>query len=448
MGALDCRDEPSSLVASTTYDQQMREAVLSKVSRRLLVLLFILFCSSYLDRINISFAALSMNRDLGLTATAFGLANTIFYIGYVIFEVPSNLMLERVGARRWLARIMVTWGIASTLTLCAAGPRSLYVIRCFVGIAEAGFLPGVLLYMTYWFPASYRARANSMLMIAMPVTAAFGSMISGLILQADGWLGFAGWQWLFLLEGVPTILLGVVAWYWLTDSPEQADWLTSAEKHCLCAMLDRQPKSNAGPGWRTAMAAMPWARVVALSATYFCLVFSLNASATWTPQIIKQIHPDGSMIDIGLLSAIPAVCTIVTMVYWSRRSDKRGERKLHTIAPMLVAAVGCLLTGYAADPALRMLGVIATACGAFTAMTIFWTSPANVLDARSRALGIGVISSAGLAGSATSPLIFGVLRDITHTFTSGLLFTAAILLVGVVVLVFTELGPRRPSSHD
>ncbi|KVE99155.1 MFS transporter [Burkholderia vietnamiensis] len=425
--------------------QDSQQQVLKKVSRRLLGFLFILFCFSYLDRINISFAALSMNRELGLTATAFGLANTAFYVGYVIFEVPSNLMLERFGARRWLARIMVTWGIASTLTLFAVGPNSLYLLRCLVGIAEAGFLPGVLLYMTYWFPRSYRARANSMLMIAMPITSAVGSIASGFILQMHGWLGLAGWQWLFLLEGTPTILLGFLTWKWLDDSPAHVTWLSAREKDTLTMMLAEQPTPVQPLGWREAWREMPTGTVIALSATYFCLVLSLNASATWTPQIIKAIHPSSTMIMIGMLSAIPAALTVVTMLLWSRRSDRRGERRFHTIGPMLLAAIGCLLTGYTADPLLRMIGVIATAAGAFTAMSVFWTSPAAVLDVRTRALGIAVISSSGILGSAVSPLIFGVLRDITKTFASGLAFTAAMLVVGALTFMRTRIDSHTES---
>jgi len=440
---------PSPKISDASkFDEAAEANVMSKVSRRLLGLLFILFCASYLDRINISFAALSMNKELGLSATAFGLANTFFYVGYVIFEIPSNLILERVGARRWIARIMVTWGIASTLTLFAIGPNSLYLIRCLVGIAEAGFLPGVLLYLTYWFPATYRARANSLLMIAMPITSALGSVASGLILQMNGVAGLAGWQWLFLIEGVPTIFLGFVALRYLTDSPDQATWLTETERACLKLMLASDAKpANAPKGWRARLAVIPWPPVIALSLTYFCLVLSLNASATWMPQIIRSIHPTGSMITIGLLSAIPALVTMGAMLLWSKRSDRFNERKLHTVLPMLAAALGCGLTGYVADPAIRMAGLVLTAAGAFTAMTIFWTVPAMRLTSQSRALGIGFVSSAGLLGSATSPLVFGWLRDLTHTFSSALAFTAVMLLVGVVIMLAVQV-PNTPLKQS
>ncbi|HEY7820503.1 MAG TPA: MFS transporter, partial [Vicinamibacteria bacterium] len=214
------------------------EPVIRKVSRRLIPFLFLLYVFAYLDRINIGFAALAMNRDLGLTATMFGIANTIFYVGYMLFEIPSNIALARFGARIWIPRIMITWGIASTATMLAASPTSLYLIRFFVGVAEAGFVPGVLLYLTYWFPPSHRARANAVFMVAMPVTIAFGASISGLVLEGlDGAFGMAGWRWLFLVEGLPSIVLGVIAAFYLTSRPAEARWLTPEEKSVLEASL-------------------------------------------------------------------------------------------------------------------------------------------------------------------------------------------------------------------
>jgi ACS family 4-hydroxyphenylacetate permease-like MFS transporter len=215
-----------------------QQSVIKKLFRRLIVFLFILFVFSYLDRINIGFAGLTMGQDLGLTSTMFGLATTLFYVMYVICGIPSNVMLSIVGARRWIAILMVVWGIASTATMFATGPGSLYVLRMLVGIAEAGFLPGLLLYLTFWFPARYRARANALFMIAMPVTMALGSLASGYILNMDGLLNLKGWQWLFLLEGFPSVILGLVVWFWLDDSPDKARWLTDDDKACLKEMLE------------------------------------------------------------------------------------------------------------------------------------------------------------------------------------------------------------------
>ena len=229
--------EPTSASGPAPLNAR-QQAVINKLFRRLIVFLFVLFVFSYLDRINIGFAGLTMGKDLGLTSTMFGLATTLFYVMYVVCGIPSNVMLTIVGARRWIAILMIVWGIASTATLFATGPNSLYALRMLVGIAEAGFLPGLLYYLTYWFPAHYRARANALFMIAMPVTMALGSLASGYILNMDGLLNLKGWQWLFLLEGFPSVLLGLVVWFWLDDSPAKAKWLTDDDKACLNEMLE------------------------------------------------------------------------------------------------------------------------------------------------------------------------------------------------------------------
>jgi len=239
--------------------------VMAKVFRRLIGFLFVAYFFSYLDRINIGFAALSMNKDLALTATMFGLANTLFYLTYMLFEVPSNLLLERFGARIWIARIMVTWGLASTATMFATGPYSLYLLRALVGLAEAGFVPGVILYLSYWFPAAHRARAMALLMMAMPATFMVGSPVSGLILQLHGAFGIAGWRWLFLLEGLPSIILGIVTYFYLTDRPKDAKWLTPAERNIVQQALDSEtrtaPAARTGSMWQELLGA----RVLLLS---------------------------------------------------------------------------------------------------------------------------------------------------------------------------------------
>ena len=235
----------SQNVASTNPAEQHKnltepqQRVINKLFKRLIVFLFVLFVFSFLDRINIGFAGLTMGKDIGLTSTMFGLAATLFYATYIIFGIPSNIMLGIVGARRWIATIMVLWGIASTATMFATGPTSLYILRMLVGIAEAGFLPGMLVYLTYWFPAYFRARANALFMIAMPVTMAFGSLASGYILGLDGVLNLKGWQWLFLLEGFPSVLLGILVWFYLDDSPKKAKWLTQEDKDTLQEMMDK-----------------------------------------------------------------------------------------------------------------------------------------------------------------------------------------------------------------
>jgi ACS family 4-hydroxyphenylacetate permease-like MFS transporter len=419
-------------------EEPTSESVVRKVSRRLVPFLFLLYVFAYLDRINIGFAALSMNRDLGLTATMFGIANTIFYLGYMFFEIPSNLMLARFGARIWIPRIMITWGIASTATMFATSPASLYLIRFLVGVAEAGFLPGVLLYLTYWFPQSHRARANAVFMIAMPVTIAFGASISGLILQwGDGLLGMAGWRWLFLVEGIPSVVLGIVAAFYLTSRPSDARWLSESEKSVLEKSL-----AGAGPGPKRTSA---WKEllgrdVILLSVAYFGLTMTLNTNATWTPTIAREALQGRSFSFVGIVVAIPAFLTALVMPLWSARSDRRKERTWHVMIPMGLAALGWLLVAASSEPWIRFVGLVAVSIGAFAGMAVFWTIPPAILSAAARPAGIAFISSCGILASATSPLLVGRLRDLTGSFTASIFFVAAVLSVAAALVYAVRPG--------
>ncbi len=419
------------------------DAVVRKVSRRLIPFLFLLYVFSYLDRINIGFAALSMNRDLGLTATMFGIANTIFYVGYVLFEIPSNLMLARFGARIWIPRIMITWGIASTATMFASSPGSLYLIRFLVGVAEAGFVPGILLYLTYWFPPSYRARANAVFMVAMPVTIAFGASLSGLILQwGDGLLGMAGWRWLFLVEGLPSVLLGIVAAFYLTSRPADAKWLTDAEKATLEASLTG---AGASPSPKSAWRELLGRDVLLLSIAYFGLTMTLNTNATWTPTIAREALAGSSLSFVGIVVAIPAFLTVMVMPLWSARSDRKSERTGHVVLPMALAALGWVLVAGFSAPWVKFAGLVGVSIGAFAAMAVFWTIPPAILSAAARPAGIAFISSCGILASATSPLLVGRLRDVTGSFTAAILSVAVVLVAAAVLVMKVRPGPS-PSS--
>ncbi|MDE9441446.1 4-hydroxyphenylacetate permease [Xenorhabdus bovienii] len=430
-----------------------QQNVINKLFRRLILFLFVLFVFSFLDRINIGFAGLTMGKDLGLSSTMFGLAATLFYATYVIFGIPSNVMLSVVGARRWIATIMVLWGIASTATMFATGPTSLYILRMLVGIAEAGFLPGILVYLTYWFPAYYRARANALFMIAMPVTMAFGSLASGYILEMDGIWDLRGWQWLFLLEGFPSVLLGFVVWFYLDDSPEKAKWLTREDKQCLQEMMDRdklsQVQSN-GPAspktslWREVLTPI----VLMYTFAYFCLTNTLSAINIWTPQIMQSFNQGSSHVMIGLLTAIPQFCTILGMIYWSRRSDRLQERKMHTALPYLFAAAGWILTSLTNHSMVQLLGIIMASTGSFTAMAVFWTTPDQSISLRARAIGIAVINATGNVGSAVSPLLIGWLKDQTGSFNSGLYFVAGLLIIGALMVSFIPMKQTQRSGDN
>jgi ACS family 4-hydroxyphenylacetate permease-like MFS transporter len=417
------------------------DPVIRKVSRRLIPFLFVLYVFSFLDRINIGFAALSMNKELMLTATMFGIANTIFYAGYCLFEIPSNLMLARYGARIWIPRIMITWGIASTATMFAAGPQSLYLIRLIVGIAEAGFVPGILLYLTYWFPQSHRARANAVFMVAQPITIAFGASISGFILDIDGFLGLSGWRWMFFLEGIPSVLLGIAAYFYLTDRPRDAKWLTSDERAALERSLEREQQgARPGVGWRELLGR----DVVLLSLAYFGLTMTLNTNATWTPQIIREVLASWSLTSVGLVAAIPGISTAIAMPLWSSRSDRRKERTWHIALPMMLAAAGWVLAASTTVPEARLFGLIGVSIGAFCAMAVFWTLPPTLFSPGARPAGIAFISSCGILASATSPLLVGWLTDLTKSFSTALFCVASVLLGAIGLVLFV--GARKRGS--
>lgn len=432
-----------------------QQRVINKLFKRLIVFLFVLFVFSFLDRINIGFAGLTMGKDIGLTSTMFGLAATLFYVTYVIFGIPSNIMLSIVGARRWIATIMVLWGIASTATMFATGPTSLYILRMLVGIAEAGFLPGILVYLTYWFPAYFRARANALFMIAMPVTMAFGSLASGYILGLDGVLNLKGWQWLFLLEGFPSVILGVLVWFYLDDSPKKAKWLTQEDKDTLQEMMDQDQLELVQPHGSKSHTAMQntslWKEiftpiVLMYTVAYFCLTNTLSAINIWTPQIMQSFNEGSSNAMIGLLTAIPQFCTILGMIYWSRRSDRLQERKMHTALPYLFAAAGWVLAAMTSHPIIQLIGIIMASTGSFTAMAVFWTTPDQSISLRARAIGIAVINATGNIGSAVSPLLIGWLKDQTGSFNSGLYFVAGLLVVGALLVIAIPMKNSRPRA--
>jgi MFS transporter, ACS family, 4-hydroxyphenylacetate permease len=416
------------------------DATYRHVFRRVVWFLFILYICAYLDRINIGFAALTMNRDLGLTPIAFGFANTMFYVGYLVFEVPSNLMLARFGARKWLARIMITWGIASTATAFAADASSLDVLRLLVGTAEAGFVPGVLLYLTYWFPQAYRARANGFFMIGQPVSIAIGSLLSGYILRMDGMYGIAGWRWLFILEGVPSIAFGVVTFLYLQDRPSDAAWLSASEQASIeqAVAAEAPPMRRQGSVW----AELRSPQLLLLCLAYFGLVSTLNTNVTWVPQIVRDIlGGKGDYVTVGIWTAIPALLTVIVMPLWSHQSDRKQERLWHIVIPMATAACGWLLVTWSSVALVRFSGLALVSIGAFCAMSILWTLPADILSPAARPAGIAVMSTAGTFGSLVTPSIIGLLREQTGNFASGLLYLVA-LLIAAIVCVRASIGQR------
>ena len=418
------------------FEQSNGAEAIRKVWRRIIPFLFVLYIINYLDRINIGFAALSMNKDLMLTATVFGFANSIFYVGYVACEIPSNLLMARYGARIWIARILISWGFASAATMLVVGPYSLYLVRFLVGVLEAGFVPGVLLYLTYWIPSSHRARANGRLMMAQPVAMVIGGGISGVILEhMDGVMGLQGWRWMFLLEGLPAVLLGVVAYFYLTDRPKDATWLSESEKNTLAGLITRGElpgqRRSTKPVWKQ----VTEPTILLLALAYFCLVNTINANATWIPTIVRDVLKAYSLSYVGFVTAIPALCALVLMPLWTQNSDRTQERTWHVVAALLMATAGWLIVIFFPEPILRLVGLVFTVSGAFCAMCVFWALPQALLSEEARPAGIGLISAVGLLGSAVSPAVIGVLRDLTGNFSAGLFYVAGLLVVSVALIL-------------
>ena len=434
----------STIAAEQTISHPAKvDAAIRRVTWRLIPFLTVLYIINYLDRINIGFAALSMNKDLGLTATAFGLATTIFYVGYVACEIPSNLLMARYGARVWLSRIMITWGIASAATMLVRDTQSLYVIRFIVGVAEAGFVPGVLLYLTYWFPESHRARANGWVMMAQPFAMALGATASGFIVdRTHGIMGIDGWRWMFFLEGIPAIFLGIAAFFYLTDRPEQSAWLDEDERGVVQRMVQSNRVPEAKRGSLLAQVLEP--KVVLLAISYFALVNTLNAVSTWGPTIVREVMQAYSLTQVGLVAAIAPMCTLVAMPLSVWSSDRTGERLWHLSGALMLAAVGWIVVIYSVEPVSRLLGLCATTSGGFSAMALFWTFPQRLISPEARPAGIGLISAVGLMGSALSPAVIGFLKDLTGSFAAGLFYATCLLfvslfLVWTVVLMSREL---------
>jgi ACS family tartrate transporter-like MFS transporter len=428
-------------------DEALKRVVLGKVAWRLLPFLFLLYVVNILDRVNVGFARLQMLDDLHLDENVYALGAGIFYVGYLAFEVPSNLILSRVGARRWLARIMVSWGLITCAMMAVTGPWGFYILRVLLGVAEAGFFPGVILYLTYWFPARQRARAVAFFMAASPLTGAVGSPLSGAIMQyLDSVGGLRGWQWLFLLEGAPAVALGFVVLRYLTDRPEQADWLTPEERGCLAAWLGREEKDRATRHGMSLLRAAVDPRVVLLILLYFTVAAGSNAFGFYLPKLLEGRFPAASKSQLGLLAAVPNVCAVVCMFLNSAHSDRTGERRWHVALPALLSAAGWALAAQVGSPALFLLSLTLAQVGIMSMLPTFWAMPTAFLSGVAAAGGIALINSVGNLGGFAGPNIIGRLKERTGDFTAGLLALALIMCVGAFLALCVR--PMSPSEGD
>jgi len=434
-----------SMASSAASREERESAVLRRVSNRFLWFLLLCYGINFVDRTNIGFAALTMNKDLHLSATTFGLAGSALSFAYMLFEIPSNLMLERVGARKWLARIMITWGLAAAGCMFVTGPVSLIVMRMLVGIAEAGFAPGLVLFLTYWYPQYRRAGAQTIPMIGQPIAGMFGALVGGLILGMSGVWGLAGWRWLFLLEGLPAVLLGFIMLFYLADRPKDASFLSADEKATLIGLLERDEeerrRSQPAPATRGVTRQILSRNMLLISFAYACLIATFSALTLWTPQIIRGMSSVAMPFwVIGVLVAIPPSCSILWMLYWTRRSDRRQERFWHCVAPMLVAAAGWIIAALIHEPAIQVAGLIVASAFSLSSWPVFFTTPSILLPRESRAAGLAFLNTIGIAGSTASPLIVGTLRDATGGFAIPMLAIAGLLIIGVILMMLVPKG--------
>ncbi|MEU8876271.1 MFS transporter [Streptomyces javensis] len=428
---------PMPAVAAETPALARENAVYRKVVRRIVPFLILCYVASYLDRVNVGFAKLQMSDDLGFSEAAYGLGAGLFFIGYFILEVPSNLMLQRVGARTWIARIMISWGLVSAAFMFVTNEVTFYVLRFLLGAAEAGFYPGVILYCTYWFPSHRRARVIAMFMSAIPVAGIFGNPLSGWIMDSfQGVNGWQGWQWMFLLEAVPALLVGVVTLFYLDDGVRDAKWLTDEEK----AVVERAVADDSAH--RTVhgrvLDAFREPRVWLMCLIYFCFVMGQYALTFWMPTFVESTGIDGNLA-IGVLSAVPFLAALVAMNLFGRSADKRRERRWHLVIPSLMGAVGFSLSAvWNGSTALSLTALSVAAAGVLTCAPLFWSLPTAFLGGTAAAAGLAIINSVGNLAGFVSPYMIGALKDATGSASIPMYVLALTLVVGAAAVLTTK----------
>jgi MFS transporter, ACS family, tartrate transporter len=411
----------------TAAESRLADAALSKARRKLIPFLFVLYLVAYIDRINVGFASLQMNRELGLSEAVFGMGAGLFFLGYSIFEVPSNLILARVGARLWIARIMISWGIAAMAMIAVRGAASFFALRFILGLAEAGFFPGVILYLTFWFPAREQARAVALFMTATALAGVIAGPVSGALLELHGLAGLSGWQWLFILEGLPAVILGVLVLRILPDGPNEAVWLEVDERIALYSRLEREHGRSTQKRSHSLADAISNSTVWILSLVYFAIVFGLYGVTFWLPQII-QTFGNRSNFEIGVLSAIPFFGAAVAMVLVGRASDLSGERRWHLAVCAAIGAAGLLLAATTRTPILSLGALSIAAVGIWGTFGPFWAMPPEFLSGTAAAGAIALINSIGNLGGFGGPYVVRLVKQTTHSFAGGMLLMAASLV--------------------
>ena len=424
---------------------------LRRVTVRLVPLLMALYFVNYLDRTNLGIAKAQVSADLQLSATMFGLASGIFFIGYVLVEVPSNLALVRFGARRWLARIAVSWGIVAMAIGFAPNAHTLLALRFLLGVAEAGLFPGVVFYLSRWFPAAYRARVVGVFMLAIPIASAVGTPLAAWLIQAGhGVFGLSGWRFMMICVGLPAVLLGVICWFWLTDSPADAHWLTAEQRTWLTGVLADEERDVSTryrfPLRRTLTSPRTWA----LAVVYFGIAYGLYALAFFLPSIIagfkKMFGLQLSLIQVGMITASPYTFAAVAMFFWSRHADRTREHVWHVATPLALGGVAIPVALYLHNPIAVMVPVTIAAIGIFCALPVFWALPTRFLAGTAAAGGIGLINSVGNLGGFAAPYITGALADLTGSNKAGMWAVGIIMLLCAGLVVALRAAPTSDTG--
>ena len=422
-------------------ERTLEQRTIAKVSWRLLPLIVVIYFVAYMDRTNVSFAALSMNKDLGFTAYIYGWGAGIFFLGYFLFEVPSNVILEKTGARIWIARIMISWGIVAAIMAFVTGAASFLTLRFLLGVAEAGFFPGMILYFTYWFPSKYRARVIAALFLAVPGTNAVTAVVSGALLQMDGIFGLRGWQWLYIVEAVPAILLAFAVLALMTDRPAKAAWLSQEERDWLEGVLaaERSSKIKAH-GELTLYQALTNSTVLLLSSIYLTIVTATYGITFFLPPILKALGL--SDFGTGLATAVPYTLGTIGMLAWSWSSDRHNERRIHFFVACLLATVGLIAVGWLSGSYWAIVAMSFAAIGIYGSKPAFWPLPSAFLTGAAAAGGIALVNSIGNLGGFIGPYVVGWIKDATGSFEAGLYFLAACALASAL-LAFFGLQPAQ-----
>jgi MFS family permease len=424
-------------------DQAGEARIIRRVTLRLIPFLMLCYVIANLNRVNLSFAALQMNRDLGLGATAYGFGAGLFFVTYCLCEIPSNLMLHKYGASRWIARIMASWGVVAVATAFITGPISFFTLRLLLGAAEAGFYPGVLFFVTLWFPAAQRGRIIGLFFASIPISGIVGGPLSGWLLTWNGVAGLHGWQWLYIVEGAPAILLAPLVLLVINDNPARASWLAPDERDRLAAMIARDRQAIPAQPARPVRQVVLDPRVLLLAATFFSNVCLMNGITFFLPQIVRGFGL--GPVQTGLVVAVPSLLALVTLLWWGRRSDARAERFGHAALANLVGGAALLVAMLLHDPAARIAAIAVSFASTLAFAAPFWAIPGTFLSGRSAAIGIATISALGVIGGLVAPWTIGVLRDATGDFRAGLGLFACLAMV--VTLIFYRFGSLIPNSR-